>query len=129
MSRRKHSATPPEENPALLQEVRAGLAHMGWLMPQEEKQVAAAEGDLAARGTPRCPPALRDPSAVFSGRAAPLSTREAPGLGPSAEARQALARAAREAGRITPEIEQRMRRDRKAAENEMDKGDERSEKD
>jgi hypothetical protein len=91
-------------------------------MPQGEEEVAAAEGDLAVRGTP-LPPALRDPSAVFGGRASPLPLREAPGLGHSAEARQALARAAREAGRITPEIEQRMRRDRKAAEDEEERRD------
>ena len=118
MSRHKPGIAP-EEDPALLAGVREALAHMGWLAPQSEGEVAAAEPDLAVRGTP-LPPALRDPSAVFGGRTAPLPAGDAPGLVRSAETQQALARAAREAGRITPQIEERMRRDRKAAEDEMD---------
>ena len=120
MSRKKPFPGPPHEDESLLLEVRAGLRCLGWLVPQREIAVASDEGGAAVRPTP-LPPGLRDPSAVFRGKAS-REAAEGARLPASAEVQRAMSRAAREAGRITPQIEERMRRDRKAAEERMDNG-------
>jgi len=104
-------------------EVREALALMGWVAPQREEEVARAEEELAEHPA-GLPEELRDAAAAFE--------REDDGgeviLGPlpssaSAYLDATLARAAREGGEITAEIEERMRRDREKAEREADDGE------
>lgn len=101
-------------------DVREALSLLGWVVPRREQDVALAEEALTARRV-ALPEELRDAAAVFE--------REDDGgevvLGPlpssaSAYLDATLARAAREGGKISPEIEERMRRDREAAEREAE---------
>ena len=101
-------------------DVRATLAAMGWILPLSEAEVARAERELAEQGV-MLPEGLRDVKAVFEREeregevvVRPLPSSGSPYLGAT------LARAAREGGEITPEVEERMRRDREAAEREAD---------
>lgn len=103
-------------------EVRAALAAMGWILPLSEAEVARAERELAEEAV-TLPDGLRDVAAVFEGEEregevilGPLPSSGSPYLDAT------LARAAREGGVITPEIEERMQRDREAAEREADEG-------
>jgi hypothetical protein len=98
----------------------AGLL-LGWVVPISEADVLRAERDLAAN--PVSPlEQLRDLKSVFD-----QAKRRVPQARMSAfcsenpQVGAALARAAREAGRLTPEVEERMRCDRKAAEEEQKK--------
>jgi hypothetical protein len=112
---------PADDEPSLCRQVRASLRCMGWLPPLNEQDVADAERELAGRRVP-LPPGLQDPQAVLrraSRAAGPVPLLILPQSGPIDAT---LARAAREGGRLTPDVEEAMRRDRKAAEEEMDKG-------
>ena len=120
MSRSKRRKQDDEEVGG---DVREALSLLGWVAPQGEAEVARAEEELAEHPV-RVPEELRDAAAVFG--------REDDGgeviLGPlpssaSAYLDATLARAAREGGEITAEIEERMRRDREAAEREADDGE------
>jgi hypothetical protein len=98
----------------------AGLL-LGWIVPISEADVLRAERDLAANPV-ALPEQLRNSRGVIEqeGRRVPQArilafSSENPQVG------AALARAAREAGRLTPEVEERMRCDRKAAEEEQKK--------
>ena len=105
----------PEEDAAPL--VHDTLAEMGRLVPQTEDDAAAAEQRL--RDSPiELPESLRDADAVLRRtEGSPPSPVPFPG---NADVEATLARAAREGGAIPPEIEQIMRRDREAAEAELD---------
>ena len=114
MSRKRKSDTPAASE----QDVHAALVAMGWVPPTAEQDIAAVEVQL--RESPVKPPAeLADPAAVLDRpirQAAPtvLHFPDAPDIDAT------LARAAREGGAVTPEVEEVMRRDRTAAEREMD---------
>ena len=105
-----------EEDAALAAAVYGAASAAGWIVPQTEETVAEAERLLPAQPTP-LPDTLRDPKAVFARRerrsVARIAALPTPDAGPIDAT---LARAAREAGRLTPEIEEAMRRDRRAAE-------------
>jgi len=113
-----------EDNDDVSPDVQAALRSLGWTAPQCEEDVLAAESELATQRLP-LPEKLQDPKAVFDGATehgeTPPSVLRFPG-DPDIDA--TLARAAREGGHITPEIEEVMRRDREAAEREMDNGEE-----
>jgi hypothetical protein len=100
-------------------DVHEAMKALGWAVPQDEEEVEQAEQALGRSPVP-LPESLRDPEAVFErggrGEQGRPSALAFPG---SADIDATLARAAREAGRLTPEIEQRMRRDREAAEREF----------
>ena len=116
----------PERHPGAQTEAELALIHeasrfLGWVVPTSEKEVLIAERDLDANPV-ILPERLRDPKDLFDqpGRSAPQTGMLAhfpdnPQVGAT------LARAAREAGRLTPEVEERMQRDRKAAEERQDK--------
>jgi hypothetical protein len=104
----------PEE--ALERDVHTAAERMGWALPQDDEAVHQAEQDM---GDVALPEALRDPQAVLerpdaAPRPATLLFRQ------QSDIDAGLARAAREAGHLTPEIEQRMRRDREEAERETE---------
>jgi hypothetical protein len=96
---------------------------LGWLPPRDEAAVAAAEQEQTGRVV-SLPPEFSSPQAAWMRartgadrpRAAPAALR----FPPSADVEAGLARAAREGGRLSPEIEEAMRRDRDAAEDEFD---------
>jgi hypothetical protein len=114
MSRR---SPPPNDDGLPPDELADALGELGWLVPETEEAVARAEAELSATPMP-LPPDLQDADAVW--RAAnrphplPLPVDESVG--------NTLARAAREGGAVTPEIEARMREDRRRAEAELDGG-------
>jgi len=94
---------------------------LGWIVPTREEDVLCAERDLAA-GPVTLPERLRDVKSVFEGMGQVLPKVEISRFVPdNPQVDAALARAAREAGRLTSEIEERMRCDRKAAEEEREK--------
>jgi hypothetical protein len=95
---------------------------MGWVVPQDEAAVQAVEGKLAAEAI-TLPEAMRDADSVFRGppQAAGVEPRPIAFSG-DVDIEAGLARAAREGGTITPEVAELMRRDRQAAERELDDG-------
>jgi len=118
---RQSGKGPAGEDAELVGDVHEALLAMGWVAPQREADVRRAEEDLPAQPAPPLPEALRDPQAVFDrpdGRADTPPVLPLPAGADDIEA--TLNRAAREGGRITPEIDQAMRRDRQAAERDMD---------
>ena len=112
-------------NDALEQDVHGAMKSLHWAVPECEADVRLAEVELSASAI-SLPEALSDAPAVLDGKAAPQGTppRGACGVAnvksfaffsdPTSE--ENLARAAREGGKIPPEIEERMRRDRQSAE-------------
>jgi hypothetical protein len=119
-----HKSTS-EDDPALCRQVLAALDSLGWLPPRDESAVAASERELAGRAVP-LPAELASPKAAWAwawarGKAArPAGGPATLKLPHAPDVEAGLARAAREGGRLTPEIEEAMRRDRQAAEDEFD---------
>lgn len=124
------STNPPtdERNAAnddsLERDVDAALVSLGWKVPQTEGEVGQAESQLTQLGgADDLPEALRDPQAVFDRPADHVEIHpEVIAFQPEPETEQELARAARQGSSIPPEIEEAMRRDREAAEQDMDDG-------
>jgi hypothetical protein len=112
MSSKRENKEPYRE-PALEADVAAALAALRWRVPTCEAEVAAAE--RAATRPLTLPARLGDPQAVLAaGELRPDSVNLLPPI--SGEIDATLRRAAREGGTIPPETEQKMRRDRQAAE-------------
>ena len=117
------SATSPKkrtiaDDERLEAELHAVMRRNGFLVPVTEREVAAAEKELSATPLPQ---ALKDPRRVFekttpSRAATPRVVRFPPATGLDA----AMSRAAREGGKLTPDVERAMRRDRAAAEAKAD---------
>jgi len=111
--RREASQAEPD---GLSRGIDAALGVTGARLPRTEREVAAAEAALV-EGDVRLPAALADANVVFE------RSGETDGSEPTArplptakDVEVELARAAREGGVVTPEIEKRMRTDREAAE-------------
>ncbi|MBN1674214.1 MAG: hypothetical protein JXR37_24405 [Kiritimatiellae bacterium] len=106
--------------------IRAALQSAAWAVPQCEEEVAHAEERLSGKALP-LPPALNEPASAWA-----RGGRPARGVEPklelpaSPDVDRTLARAARERGCVSPEIEATMRRDREAAEVEFDERDTRN---
>ena len=94
---------------------------LGWRLPTSEEEVQAAEQTPAIESV-RLPDALGNPKEVLE-RGRKLSGDETltVALHSDEATESTLARAAREAGRLTPEVREAMRRDRDAAEKEQDR--------
>ena len=125
MRRNRGSSPGGEPGKRLADEVHDALRALGWVAAQTERDVQLAERQLAeGPERPELPAALRDPHAVRAGAPlgpqGPHATLPLPAAG---DADATLARAAREGGRVTPEIEQAMRRDRQAAERDARRDD------
>lgn len=99
----------------LEQQVYEAFLARGWIIPQTEGDVSAAEATITDEDYEELPPELRDPDKVLNrspsrrGRVAVLQPDD-PGTS------ELLARAARAGKNIPLEVEDRMKRDRKAAE-------------
>ena len=105
----------------LEKELFEALKRFGWTIPQTEREVEKAEEEIE-RNLVTLPNSLRDPSKLLDklhNPSQPLTHRSS--LTDSTTMEQ-LARAAREGGEITPEVEERMRHDRKAAEEKKQNG-------
>jgi len=107
---------------ALEQEVHQALRAMGWVVPQDGAAVQAVESKLAAEAI-TLPEALRDADAALRGLSQAVGVEPRPiAFGGDSDIEAGLARAAREGGTIPPKVEELMRRDRQAAERELDDG-------
>jgi len=115
-SRRPPPAGPNADDPQLAADVHDALRSLGWVVPLCEPEALAAE-DAAAEV--ELPESLSDPQAVLAGTWVTARTPAPPLPGdPGIDA--TLARAAREAGHLAPDVEQAMRRDRQAAERQRE---------
>lgn len=114
MSRKRKNDDPL----ATEQDVQAALVAMGWAPPGAEQEVDTVEAELRENPV-ELPAELADADAVFN-RPAPEADPTVLRLPDAPDIDATLARAAREGGTVTPEIEELMRRDREAAEREMD---------
>ena len=115
----KHDDAPGDD---LQRNVHEALKSLGWAVPECEDGVSRAEAQSPAAG-PALPEALGDAGAVLDGKGGGLASARPHGFADDAASEENLARAAREGGKIPPEIEERMRRDRKAAEEALEQGD------
>ncbi len=123
MDNRQENRQSGEDAGRLNQDVCATLKSMGWLVPESEEQVRQAEAALAlAETSATIPRELVDPEAAWT-RSSEASYPGPGSLGFPADpaSEQHMARAAREGGDISPEIEDKMHRDRKDAEKPFDK--------
>jgi len=122
--KKRNRQPPPGPRRTLETDVHEAMRALGWVPPQCEDDVHAAEAELDLAAV-RLPAALADPPAGRAGRPGG-SERVGPPLrfpaDPDIDA--TLARAAREGGQVPPEIEQIMRRDREAAERQARHGPE-----
>ena len=110
----------PAEDGNLERDVHCALKATGWLTPETEQDVEAAQAELASAAV-SLPDALQDAEAVFAGESDRASIGEAPlAFTGDVDVERNLARAAREGGPIPTEIERIMREDRLAAERELD---------
>jgi hypothetical protein len=101
----------------LEQATHKAIRDEGWLLPELEHEVAESEAG-AAEESIELPQSLADPLAVLD---RDLSQRQRPPRehAPDQEYQEELRRAARAgSGTISREVEERMRRDRRAAEKE-----------
>jgi len=114
----KDQITPdrqPTDSGDPLPVIHEAMRSLGWTVPQCEEDVLCAEAELAASPSP-LPADLHDPNAAFQRRDESAGSEVLLPFPGDADIDATLARAAREAGHIPPEIEQAMRRDREAAE-------------
>jgi hypothetical protein len=100
--------------------VEDALISLGWIVPQTEADVLRAESEIGLRPVPLAE-GLANPASAWEHQPEPRRPRpeilQFPG---DEEIAADLARAAREGGRIPPELEEILRRDREAAERERD---------
>ena len=103
-------------NDALEQDVHGAMKSLHWAVPESEADVRLAEAELSASAI-SLPEALSDAPAVLDGKAAcGVADVKSFAFPSDPTSEENLARAAREGGKIPPEIEERMRRDRQSAE-------------
>ena len=112
MGRRKRNSPADEELSAA---VHQALSQKGWLVPADEAAVAEAEGRLRAEPVPVPPELTGDPRGLLSSAPASVKPCKLRVWQPDST-ETTLARAAREGGVLSAEIEEAMRRDREAAE-------------
>jgi hypothetical protein len=106
---------PLKNKDSLERRVFDAMRSLGWIIPTTDEDVERAESMLA-KEVIDLPDELKDPYQTLEGM-----TSDCPPFDPApvlsdAGVEENLARAAREGGIIRPEIEQRMRQDRQAAE-------------
>ncbi len=120
MAKKRKEPAPTDKGSEVIEaNVHQAIRSLGWAVPECEQDVRRAEAELSASATP-LPESLGDAAAVFEGKTdggvANVSLAE---FGTDAQVEENLARAARQGGKIPPEIEQRMRRDREDAERKL----------
>lgn len=111
--KKKHESDLPQEQVEGL--VREAMLRLGWVVPVTPDEIARVEAELEGEDM-ELPPKLRDPYAVFDAAERPCPSD--PVTPTNDDVVECLARAAREGKEISPEVEQRMCRDRERAERE-----------
>lgn len=113
---------PGEEDEQLLRDVNDAMKSLGWRIPLTAEDVRGAEEALAEVPV-RGPAGLIEPAGKLDGGPVELSVRpQAFADRCDGDIETTLARAAREAGHLTPEIEEAMRQDRQDAERRRNHG-------
>lgn len=102
------------DNSALEREILQAMHDDDWLAPETEEAVKRAEAQLAEEKI-AIPTSFERPRDLLRGSGKIRVIRRSK-LNDQSETREDLARAAREGGTISPEIEQRMKTDRDRAE-------------
>lgn len=100
-----------EKKPGLEQLVNRAMREEGWLAPETEAEVMQAEITLEGSA----PPTWLDRPREFLHRLVSVRTNQFGSTKESSDVMENLARAAREGGKISSEIEERMKKDRDAA--------------
>jgi len=99
----------------LEREVLLAMRLAGWLAPETEAEVLDAEKELTTKRI-TIPTSFNNPRELLHGAGSARRIVHPQPYIPRAEEAENLARAAREGGTISPEVEERMKRDRDAAE-------------
>lgn len=97
------------------------MLSLGWIQPLDEASLQAIEAEVEralASGDLHLPKTLESPDAIF----AKLNERQDRAISLDSAIQEQMARAAREGGVIPPDVEEKMRRDRKEAETRHQKG-------
>ncbi|PIO49192.1 MAG: hypothetical protein CMR00_00470 [[Chlorobium] sp. 445] len=97
------------------------MLSLGWIEPLDEASLQAIEVEVEralASGHLHLPKTLESPDAIF----AKLNERQDRAISLDSAIQEQMARAAREGGVIPPDVEEKMRRDRQAAETRHQKG-------
>lgn len=116
MSIKKNNSKDEFENTKDLErKIYATLRSKGLIIPITAQEVLDAEA-LMKGNMIELPEELRDPEVILNRSKQKLSIKFSPLSSSNKETEENLARAAREDGKISPEIEERMRKDREAAE-------------
>jgi redox-regulated HSP33 family molecular chaperone len=105
-----------EEGSNLEQLVHEALLRNGWVIPQTVEEVIRVQDEFPEKSE-QLPNALKDPYTVLKRSTERAKSVSALSL-PDQESQDVMARAARLGGEISSEIEERMKRDRQAAEEE-----------
>lgn len=113
---KSRGATNAEELEA---EVFDAIRALGWAIPENEEEVKRAEAELAQEPVD-VPDALRNADAVWNRVGHQEAGRQPSAFACNRVVLENLARAAREGGALTPEVEAQMRRDREQAEKSHD---------
>lgn len=113
--KRNNSKDEFENTKDLERKIYATLRAKGLIIPITAEEVLDAEA-LMKGNMIELPEELRDPEVILNRSKQKLSIKFSPLSSSNKETEENLARAAREDGNISPEIEERMRKDREAAE-------------
>ena len=115
-------ASDQTDNDQVERDVHEALKSLGWATPDNEDDVTRLEAEIS-QGTVELPETLKDTGRVFQARPQEdPTTIELPHFSADVETQDSLARAARAGKPIPPEIEEIMRRDRQAAQREVNDG-------
>jgi hypothetical protein len=114
---------PKKKRTDLTALVNQALRSKGLALPENEDEVAAAERRIANEAPAPLPARLQSPWGFLTAKGRELPSR--PPVGPSVNDgfEQELARAARSGSKLTDEVQERMRQDRRAAESEIAEND------
>ena len=116
MSIKKNNSKDEFENTKDLErKIYATLRSKGLIIPITAQEVLDAEAMMKGNMI-ELPEELRDPEVILNRSKQKLSIKFSPLSSSNKEMEENLARAAREDGNISPEIEERMRKDREVAE-------------
>lgn len=106
---------PPPTKVNVEQHAYEAMRLLGWIIPTTEDDVERAEAMLTTEKID-LPQQLKDPYQLLESLDSDCPSFDPEPVAADVDVEENLARAAREGGTILPEIEQRMRRDRQAAE-------------
>jgi len=110
---KKHRVT----DDAIHEAIHDAIREAGWAIPTDEVSVAAAEARME-NDMPELPERLRNPEYLSASDKHPMNGKVIPLWDPSVLSAP-MARAARDGGSVSPEIEKIMKRDREIAEQRL----------